>query len=422
MAFNKYDNDSSLALGGRHHMDSAAPIIDEDEDEEDYNFFGYNRKERSRTKQVDADNPKVSAFSRRTKSKYKDSSGEGKSGKKGKGGRTKSTNKTPPDSPKIKLDVTPRGRSVRGGAGQVQPSPSGKGGKANYATLLDFSSDEEETAVDEEDADNFLLSKGHLAREKRGGPVTKITSKDFSSTGAEGEVIALNPMVLEETHKTGSDKSAFTSSYPPTVGLSTVQAFPVQFAPPTEAKFPDLEPQALPNLPSEPFSYTKPAPAVVSPPSTQPVVIPSLPPPPNSSISPSLTQPLPAPPPSVPTFPLPSATPFNPPPSTTTASSLPPSTTSSLAFPSQPSTTDASQATTQTSASLSPADWSLSEDFRQKCTSQFTDLKPDDGLLKGETARNFFVQSRLSMDELSKIWYVLLVMFCQLLLTVYSCQ
>lgn len=400
MAFNKYNNDSSLALGGRHHMDSSDPIMDQDDDDEDFNFFGVNRKERSRTKQVDPDNPKVSAFSRRTKSKYKDSSGDGKSGKKGKGGRSKSSNKTPPDSPKTKLEVTPRGRSVRGG--QPQPSPSGKG-KANYASLLDFSSDEDEAAADEEDADNFLLSKGHLAREKRSGTATK---KDFN-LGAEGEVIALNPMVLEETHTTGSDKSAFTSNYPPTVSMSTVQAFPVQFAPPTEARFPDPESQAPP---PEPFSYTKPPAAVISPPPTQPVVIPSIPPPPNSSVPPpSLAQPLPVPPPSVPTFPLPLATPFNPP-ATTSASSQPlppPPPSASTAFPPQPSTTEASQTTTTPSAaSLSPVDWSLTEDFRQKCTSQFNDLKPENGLIKGETARNFFVQSRLSMDELSKIWYV----------------
>ena len=128
----------------------------------------------------------------------------------------------------------------------------------------------------------------------------------------------------------------------------------------------------------------------------------------NSSLPPpSLTQPFPAPPPSVPTFPLPSAAPINPP-STSSASSQPhlPPPSTSLAFPSPPSTTDASQTTaSQSAASLSPVDWSLSEDFRQRCTSQFNDLKPENGLLKGETARNFFVQSRLSIDELSKIWY-----------------
>ena len=130
----------------------------------------------------------------------------------------------------------------------------------------------------------------------------------------------------------------------------------------------------------------------------------------NSSLSPpSLTQPLPAPPPSVTTFPLPSAAPINPPP-TSSASSQPHLPSTSLAFPSPPSTTDASQTTaSQSAASHSPVDWSLSEDFRQRCTSQFNDLKPENGLLKGETARNFFVQSRLSMDELSKIWYD----FCQ---------
>ena len=50
------------------------------------------------------------------------------------------------------------------------------------------------------------------------------------------------------------------------------------------------------------------------------------------------------------------------------------------------------------------ADWTISPDLRQKCVEQFNDLKPTEGLLQGDKAREFFVQSKLPNQELSAIW------------------
>ena len=49
-------------------------------------------------------------------------------------------------------------------------------------------------------------------------------------------------------------------------------------------------------------------------------------------------------------------------------------------------------------------DWNISEDLRRKCVQQFNNLKPTEGLLQGDKAREFFVQSKLPNQELSAIW------------------
>lgn len=49
-------------------------------------------------------------------------------------------------------------------------------------------------------------------------------------------------------------------------------------------------------------------------------------------------------------------------------------------------------------------DWNISEDLRRKCVQQFNNLKPTEGLLQGDKAREFFVQSKLPNQELSTIW------------------
>lgn len=61
----------------------------------------------------------------------------------------------------------------------------------------------------------------------------------------------------------------------------------------------------------------------------------------------------------------------------------------------------------QPEATPTPAndpDWSVSDELRQKCRKQFLELKPIVGLLSGEHARQFFVQSKLPNQQLSLIW------------------
>lgn len=382
--------DSSPSLGGRHHLESSAPIIidedldDLDEDEEEPELFGQTHR-RSKATESTAEGQKLSAFSRR-KTKFKDGSGggEGKAGKKNRGSRTKASIKTPPDSPKGKgADFSGRGKTGKGSGTAL--TPQDKSRKGNYATLVDNDFDSDGGGEEEEDADNFLLSKGHLAREKRAGTITRMTpTKEFSplpSGGIGGEgVVALNPMLFEESQSKAADKG-FTTSLPATVGLSSVQAFPVHFAPPTEARFPDpnLESEPFPPFPFEGFTQQKVVSQVLPPPpannaSAPSTVIPSLPPPPSSLSTAQAFAPQPPP--------------------------LPATTLTSSATSSAP---DAPEAVPQ--ASLSPPDWTFTEEFWQKCFNQFSDLQPDGGLLQGEKARKFFVQSRLPMDELSRIWY-----------------
>ena len=390
MAFN---DDTSPSLGGRHHLESSAPIIEQDidDEEEEHEFFGHYRR-RAKQAESTAEGQKLSAFSRR-KSKLKDGpgSGDGKAGKKGKGVRTKVSLRTPPDSPKSKgTEFSGRGKAGKAGTLPVIVSPQDKLRKGNYASLIDNDFGSDEGGEEEEDADNFLLSKGHLAREKRAATISRMTpGKEYApmSTGGgggggggggDGGLVALNPMLLEETQPTAAEKG-FTTSHSASVGLSSVQAFPVHFAPPTEARFPDpnTESEPFPSFPLEGFVQQK-------------VGLQLIPPPPPSATSASATSAilsLPPPPPSS---------------SSSTAqvfvSQLPPP-PPSIVSP----VSDAPEPTPQPSLTP-PADLTLSDDFRQKCSNQFFDLQPDGGLLQGEKARKFFVQSRLPMDELSKIW------------------
>ena len=49
-------------------------------------------------------------------------------------------------------------------------------------------------------------------------------------------------------------------------------------------------------------------------------------------------------------------------------------------------------------------DWSISDDLHSKCVQQFNSLEPVQGVLLGDKAREFFIQSKLPNQELSAIW------------------
>ncbi|KAL5457210.1 hypothetical protein EMCRGX_G034455 [Ephydatia muelleri] len=56
-------------------------------------------------------------------------------------------------------------------------------------------------------------------------------------------------------------------------------------------------------------------------------------------------------------------------------------------------------------ANPAPAsEWAVSDELRDKCHKQFTSLDPEGGLLSGEKARDFFIQSKLPTPELAQIW------------------
>lgn len=52
----------------------------------------------------------------------------------------------------------------------------------------------------------------------------------------------------------------------------------------------------------------------------------------------------------------------------------------------------------------SSGEWNISADLHSKCVHQFDSLNPVNGVLQGDKAREFFVQSKLPNQELSAIW------------------
>lgn len=86
-----------------------------------------------------------------------------------------------------------------------------------------------------------------------------------------------------------------------------------------------------------------------------------------------------------------------PPPPATAPPTVPPPNHSSLSYQ-QSSFQDTPSPPTE-------EEWSISGDLQTKCMQQFKELEPVNGLLQGDKAREFFVQSKLPFQELSAIWY-----------------
>ena len=59
----------------------------------------------------------------------------------------------------------------------------------------------------------------------------------------------------------------------------------------------------------------------------------------------------------------------------------------------------------QTTPTSNEPDWSMTDELYDKCNDQFKGLHPVGGLLTGDKARDFFLKSKLPLNELSKIWY-----------------
>ena len=216
------DEERSLSLDAKARSSSNAPFImggyeGENEDEEDIEslFTGGRRdKGRVRSGELSSEWQKASGFSlRRKKDKTKE--------KDGGGARGKVKTKTPPESPSRKHQEAPPLTGPRKGSranAAGQSSPNLKTNRKTYSHLLeneDFSSPGEE-----DDEDNFLLSKGHVAKEKRQSAITG----DIPSTTNQTMFSAFD----------SPDVSATTTT-PPT--------FPVQFSPQRRPSFPILVPR-----------------------------------------------------------------------------------------------------------------------------------------------------------------------------------
>ena len=400
------DSASSLESVGKGRFESKAPFSSFVNDENDGEILSsWKDKGKSRHGDLHVDTQK-NTFSLRRKHKEKDreSGLEGKAGKKVRHTRNKSYSHSPPDSPKIKQQ-----ESVRKSAKNQTSSP--RSHRKDYAHLLenDFSSGEDE--------EEFLLSKGHVAREKRASAIGSRTPPRDSLPGVNSRSTAMVNLSFTATSpshpSTLDSKTSFTSSLPPTVAPSTVQAFPVQFVPASEAplsddQLPSLDKTNLPVGETLTFdnSFSSPALQPHSPPtSSQPPVIPLLPPPPlipsTTSVSSAMV----------------STSNSNSSTSSGTVAFQP----SAVPLPSMgfaqltspfldPQVLNESSAVVQPPLPVAPAaDWSVSQELRQKCVEQFDQIKSGEGLLTGDGARSFFLQSKLPVDELSKIWCVCVV-------------
>lgn len=257
----------------------------------------------------------------------------------------RSQSRTPPDSPQAEV-------TGGGGFGKKASNIRGVGvasnkGRKQYAALMENDSNGEE---DEEDEDNFLLSKGHVAREKR------------SSSNPVSKPESVPPTQFD-------DPINETDFHGNTVVELANERFPVRFTPPMEARFPNFEfnfntgdiashvTEGDGHVTSEPSQTLNPSPSAgFIIPNDDPSSLPVLPRP--SPLTPSLP----------------------------------------LFQPSPP------MAHSQQIEGQDDSDWSVSDELYQKCTHQFDDLHPENGYLSGEKARDFFIQSKLPVEELSKIW------------------
>ena len=298
------------------------------------------KKSHGKSNELSIDVQKISSFSlRRKKDREK---------------ITRKSSKTPPDSPKTKVPDVPSGqvrKPSKGGGANVKATSSRK----QYSTLME---NEMSSGAEDEDDDNFLLSKGHVAREKRSS--SHPTSKTIPQEDDPSSKNVINPSFLFDSPILSNSLTSDITS-----------GFPVRFTPPNEARFPESEFSTdnktelqIGHMTDSDSHVIIPPPEVVSHViisspsggfSTDNIsTLPVLPPPPQST---SYIPPLPRP-------------------------------------PSQPTVPEITE----------EPDWSVSEELYQKCTQQFYDLYPENGLLSGEKARDFFIQSRLPVDELSKIW------------------
>ena len=276
--------------------------------------------------------------------------------------KTSSKQKTPPSSPKLRASsdagankLGRKGSGIRmGGAsskGGVAGTKGGGTGRKQYSTLME----NEESNEDDDDgvAENFLLSKGHMAREKRSSSTSKTTQVSVPSPSTATPTPSAQPLV------------------PPPPSAPNVVAesnFPVRFTPPNEAKFPLFDS----SLDGEVFDFTI---------SDEHVMLPPI----DSSVQGAL--------------PL------------ADISALPPPDISShvmeqtLSVPaSYYSVFQPSPPVTRGGGGGGDEEWVVSTELYHKCTEQFNSLSTVGDYVTGDKARDFFIQSKLPVAELSKIW------------------
>lgn len=303
-----------------------------------------------------------------------------KTPKKVKGQSVAKTMKTPPDSPKSVRPSEVKGN--KGGAvgvaqGQLQqPSPNVKSQRKRYSQLDSGSSDE--------GGEGFLLSNAPALRDDTD------SSKRLLGQSSNPFLVDQPSLFSEATPPSVFSKPAFVAGGLGVTGLNLADQ---PWLPKTTPTFPDIS-SPFPDIsPSRPGHAPSPPPALqmggqvrLSPP--------------NAAVQ-DFTDTNPFLPPTGGVAPFQLAPAFNAPPPPTTE---PLPTQPSSLLPQAPSSPPATTVPVLGLGGGAGEDWSISEDLRCKCVQQFRDLEPVKGLLQGDKAREFFVQSKLPNQELSAIW------------------
>lgn len=304
-----------------------------------------------------------------------------KNPKKGKHHHTKSSSRTPPDSPKTSRPDESRKLGRAATSGQLQPSPNVKSHRKRYSQLDDMFDPSAKELSDDETATAgyFVANKpalDHKQPQQTNPWATADDSADTQKTQTQFQNVFPNSSNSQETNQ---DPWGPQSSPPP----RPTPQFPILFSKKTHpdnshlATSPDkaflaLEGQASSSSVVNPIFGQMPG-SPVREPQQQPTFFQSpyqpvtaLPPPP---------QPL-----------------------------APPPTQTSPIQPTMQMQEPVKDPTVPIAMTTSEPDWTISDTLQEKCLSQFTDLKPSRGLLQGDKAREFFLLSKLPNQELSAIW------------------
>lgn len=268
--------------------------------------------------------------------------GGDKTPRRGRHVRSKSGSRTPPDSPKAGRAADTVRKGSKATVGQLQPSPNVKSSRKRYAVLG------QDTVSSDSDSEeeNGLMVSNQAAEERTHQPDTR---EDHAPT-SPSTVMAPPTSSSHFPVPFSPLEAASERSEPHTLEATSERPVPHPLEGPSERLGPH-------ELPAAPFAFQNPLSQDISSPSHH-----------SGGSHHFFMSPMPAPPLQL------------------VASSL-------ATAPPPPS-------------QAADSDWTISGELRTKCARQFAELCPEDGLLSGDRARAFFIQSRLPNQELSQIWCV----------------
>ena len=326
---------------------TGSPLM-EGEGEGGESFSLHRPKEKKDRKARLAEDKKGSSLSLRKPRQSKDSATD-KTPKRGKHVRSKSGSRTPPDSPKTAKSSEAK-RQPRTGSVQLHPSPNIKSNRKRYSQLGGGRSSSDS---DLEDDLGLFVSNSGTTEEQEIQPTPQQCVGRKMPVSATAIPQPYSPSHSPPSHPNFTFPTLFMREQQPITGLGKLQ---VRRA---TVQMPMPEPTTTPERPTR-MSIQESQPAKIQ--ELSPVRLTHF------TAMQFFQSPLP-----------PHLHPFPPAPIPSQSTTLPPSTLED--------------------------EWAISEELHQKCSKQFLELQPESGLLHGDKARDFFLQSKLPKQELSQIWY-----------------